>query len=162
MSIENWKKVQQEGRLNPTSRLDVFINRNAAPGELEVRHFLKDIQLPDFAYQYYSFFVPRLSCGEEYFSKIPESQQKARQFLRQFIDSRMEVGIKVRLPTERVYVIDFAKLLPIYDRMVDRTQGWMNYINSFTSLDHYTKKEGNMPEILVSTSISLEDIVRLF
>ncbi|MBS3121808.1 hypothetical protein J4434_02910 [Candidatus Woesearchaeota archaeon] len=162
LSLEQWSRILQKGELKPASRLDVFINRNAALEELVVRPFLKEIELPNFVYPLYSFFIPRSSSGEEYLAKIPESYTKARQFLRQFIDARMEVLIKARLPAERIYVVDFAKLIPVYDLIVDRTRGWMDYLKSFTPLDKYTEKEETMPEILVSDTIPLENIVRIF
>ncbi|MBI4453298.1 hypothetical protein HY636_01525 [Candidatus Woesearchaeota archaeon] len=161
LSLEQWNRILQKGELKPASRLDVFINRNAALEELIIRPFLKELELPDFVYQYYTFFIPRFSSGEEYFAKIPESYTKARQFLRKFIDARMEVLIKARLPAEKIYVVDFAKLIPVYDQIVDRAQGWMEYLKSFTSLDQYTEKEDAMPEILVSDTIPLEHIVRI-
>lgn len=161
LNFEHWSRILQQGELKPASRVDVFVNRNAALEELIVRQFLKNIELPNFVYKTYSFFVPRASCGEEYLARIPDSYPKAKQFLKQFIDARMEVGIKARLPTEGVYVIDFAKLLPVYDQIVDKTQGWLDYLKSFTPLADYTEREDSMPEILVSEAIPLEQIVRI-
>lgn len=82
MTAERYGEIRRKEVLDPNTRLDIFENRHAPRENLIIRKQLERLVIPDFAYDWYSFFIRELGAEEEYYDKIPKDPRydKARNF----------------------------------------------------------------------------------
>jgi len=163
-TLQGWEAIEQSGVLMPTSRLDIFVDRNAARENLQVRPQFSDLVIPEFAYDPYIFFVDSPQAPERYYDLIPASAryEKARNFLRRFIDRRREVALQFEVDPKDVSVIDFYELVPGIAGILSPVKAWRNYFPTFRPFSEYEQETYVMPEFCTAQEIPLERVRRLW